>query len=74
MTDERADGESPRISLVAHHVFCHCRAWLEAMGKKTDTHQMAVGLDKHYASEGQVRSRRIGSLSPSLSGRPFIEA
>jgi CRISPR-associated protein Cas1 len=148
VTAERADGEPLPISLVAHHVFCPRRAWLEATGEKTDTHQMAVGLDEHHASDdpaasragrlraveiasrhlgvigrcdvveldaagaatvfaqettgrrhaqdarpgsdaksgavlgslrgqrpkGQVGSRRIGTLSPPLSGRPFIEA
>ncbi len=50
MTDERAGREPLPISLVAHHVFCPRRAWLEAMGEKTDTHHMAVGLDEHHAS------------------------
>lgn len=30
------------ISLVAHHIFCPRRAWLEAAGEQTDTHQMAA--------------------------------
>ena len=37
MTDERAGREPLPISLVAHHVFCPRRAWLEAMGEKTDS-------------------------------------
>ncbi len=36
--------EPVRIGLVAHHVFCPRRAWLEVMGESTDTAQVAVGL------------------------------
>ena len=46
------------ISLVAHHVFCPRRAWLEAMGEVTDTHQMAVGTEEHRASDDPASSRR----------------
>jgi CRISPR/Cas system-associated exonuclease Cas4 (RecB family) len=45
------------ISLVAHHVFCPRRAWLEAMGETTDTHQMAHGTAAHRASDDPTRSR-----------------
>ena len=45
------------ISLVAHHVFCPRRAWLEAMGESTDTHQMAVGTQAHQASDDPAASR-----------------
>jgi CRISPR-associated protein Cas1 len=45
------------ISLVAHHVFCPRRAWLEAMGETTDTHQMAVGNQAHRASDDPAESR-----------------
>lgn len=45
------------ISLVAHHVFCPRRAWLEAMGEQTDTHQMAVGIQAHAASDDPAASR-----------------
>jgi CRISP-associated protein Cas1 len=45
------------ISLVAHHVFCPRRAWLEAMGETTDTHQMAVGTQAHRASDDPAESR-----------------
>lgn len=45
------------ISLVAHHVFCPRRAWLEAMGETTDTHQMAVGTQAHRASDDPTESR-----------------
>lgn len=50
------DGPLP-ISLVAHHVFCPRRAWLEAMGESTDTHQMEAGLQAHRASDDPSRSR-----------------
>lgn len=45
------------ISLVAHHAFCPRRAWLEAMGEHTDTHQMAVGVQAHTASDDPATSR-----------------
>jgi CRISPR-associated protein Cas1 len=45
------------ISLVAHHAFCPRRAWLEAMGETTDTHQMAHGIAAHRASDDPTRSR-----------------
>jgi CRISPR-associated protein Cas1 len=45
------------ISLVAHHVFCPRRAWLEAMGETTDTYQMAAGLAEHHASDDPASSR-----------------
>lgn len=45
------------ISLVAHHVFCPRRAWLEAAGETTDTHQMAVGTAQHAASDDPSASR-----------------
>ena len=59
------------ISLVAHHVFCPRRAWLEAMGETTDTHQMAVGAQEHRASDDPAssRTRRLRAVdvaSPSL--------
>lgn len=52
------------ISLVAHHAFCPRRAWLEAMGESTDTHQMAVGTQEHAASDdpGASRSRRLRAV------------
>lgn len=45
------------ISLVAHQAFCPRRAWLEAAGESTDTHQMAVGLRAHASSDDPTRSR-----------------
>lgn len=48
------------ISLVAHHVFCPRRAWLEATGEKTDTHQMAVGIQAHGPSDDASSSRPDG--------------
>lgn len=45
------------ISLVAHHVFCPRRAWLEAMGESTDTHQMEVGTQTHAAADDPAGSR-----------------
>ncbi|MFE1595061.1 CRISPR-associated endonuclease Cas1 [Nocardia sp. NPDC058705] len=45
------------ISLVAHHVFCPRRAWLEAAGESTDTYQMAVGSAAHQAVDNPAASR-----------------
>ncbi len=45
------------ISLVAQHAFCPRRAWLEAMGERTDTHQMAVGTAVHRPSDDPAASR-----------------
>lgn len=64
------------ISLVAHHVFCPRRAWLEAMGEKTDTHQMAAGTAAHSASDAPSSSRprtlravEVGSTALGVVGR-----
>lgn len=64
------------ISLVAHHVFCPRRAWLEAMGETTDTYQMAVGTQAHAASDDPARSRpaswravEVGSHRLGVIGR-----
>jgi CRISPR-associated protein Cas1 len=45
------------ISLVAQHAFCPRRAWLEAMGEMTDTHQMEVGAQAHRVSDDPTASR-----------------
>ena len=45
------------ISLVAHHVFCPRRAWLEAMGETTDSYQMSAGVQAHRASDDPAASR-----------------
>jgi CRISPR-associated protein Cas1 len=64
------------ISLVAHHVFCPRRAWLEAMGESTDTYQMAVGLQQHQASDdptasrpGRLRAVDVASVELGVMGR-----
>lgn len=64
------------ISLVAHHVFCPRRAWLEAMGETTDTHQMEAGRQAHHASDdpgrsraGRLRSVDVQSLELGVIGR-----
>src|ERR1022692_1450542 len=76
VTDERAGGEPLPISLVAHHVFCPRRAWLEAMGESTDTYQMAVGAEEHRASDDPASSRthrlraaEVASLTLGVIGR-----
>nr|AIZ06534.1 Cas1 protein csb3 [Salinispora tropica]AIZ06536.1 Cas1 protein csb3 [Salinispora tropica] len=45
------------ISLVAHQAFCPRRAWLEAMGEKTDTHQMETGTQAHTPADDPTGSR-----------------
>ncbi len=64
------------ISLVAHHVFCPRRAWLEAAGETSDSHQLAVGLAEHTASDDPAASRprrlravEVASTSLGVVGR-----
>lgn len=64
------------ISLVAHHVFCPRRAWLEVQGEQTDTRQVAVGVREHQASDDSGASRRdvrravdVRSDSLGITGR-----
>lgn len=49
--------EPIQIGLVAHYAFCPRRAWLEALGEKTDTRQMAIGVRAHAATDDPTRSR-----------------
>jgi CRISPR-associated protein Cas1 len=49
--------DSIAIGLVAHHVFCPRRAWLEARGERTDTAQMAIGVEDHQHVDDQSTSR-----------------
>jgi CRISPR-associated protein Cas1 len=51
----REDGVT--IGMVAHHVFCPRRAWLEAHGERTDTAQVAVGEVHHRAVDDPATSR-----------------
>ncbi|QSB16761.1 CRISPR-associated endonuclease Cas1 [Natronosporangium hydrolyticum] len=45
------------ISMVAHQAFCPRRAWLEAVGETTDTHQVAVGVQAHVPADDPSGSR-----------------
>jgi CRISPR-associated protein Cas1 len=45
------------ISLVAHHVFCPRRAWLEAAGEATDTWQVAEGSASHAPTDDRATTR-----------------
>ncbi|HUZ25498.1 MAG TPA: CRISPR-associated protein Cas4, partial [Streptosporangiaceae bacterium] len=70
-TADLGRGDPLPISLVAHHVFCPRRAWLEAMGETTDTHQMAIGVQEHRASDDPASSRThrlraVDVASPTL--------
>lgn len=49
--------ESITIGVVAHHVFCPRRAWLEVHGERTDTAQMATGSHEHRAVDDESSSR-----------------
>ena len=57
MGDVVGDEDLIPISLVAHHAFCPRRAWLEASGERTDTHQMAAGTAAHQRSDDPTASR-----------------
>ena len=72
------DGEADPIpiSLVAHHVFCPRRAWIEAAGERTDTYQMAVGVEAHEATDeatsgrpARLRAVDVGDPELGISGR-----
>lgn len=70
------DDEPLPISLVAHHVFCPRRAWLEVHGERTDTAQMAEGVADHAAVDdpassrgARIRSVDVRSESLRLLGR-----
>ena len=52
-----SDDEPIPISLVVHQVFCPRRAWLEVMGEKTDTAQMATGVVEHGGTDDSTTSR-----------------
>ncbi len=54
---ERVAPEPLPISLVAHYAFCPRRAWLEAAGERTDTFQMAAGVDAHAATDDPSTGR-----------------
>ncbi len=69
MTAEGTAHDPLPISLVAHHVFCPRRAWLKAMGEKTDTRQMAVGLAEHHASDDPASSRPARSARSKSPAR-----
>lgn len=70
------EGDPLPISLVAHHVFCPRRAWLEAAGERTDTYQMAVGVEAHEATDeptsgrpARLRAVDVGDPELGISGR-----
>ncbi len=80
MTPKRAATDGLRdpipISLVAHWVFCPRRAWLEAAGEQTDTHQVAVGIAAHASvdepSTGRPADRHSVEIADErlgISGR-----
>lgn len=64
------------ISLVAHYQFCPRRAWLEAMGEKTDSAQVQIGTldhaivdDPKTARKDEVRSLDVWHRSWGVHGR-----
>jgi CRISPR-associated protein Cas1 len=51
-------GDEPiPISLVVHQAFCPRRAWLEVMGERTDTAQVATGIAEHGVTDDAGTSR-----------------
>lgn len=64
MTTHHGLNDPIPISLVAHQAFCPRRAWLEAVGERTDTGQMAVGKRDHTSVDNHALSRatRLRSL------------
>jgi CRISPR-associated protein Cas1 len=66
LSDHEASEPLP-IGLVRHHVFCPRRAWLEAAGERTDTHQMAVGEHAHRATDDPGTSRNERSRAVDIS-------
>ncbi|HVA85415.1 MAG TPA: CRISPR-associated endonuclease Cas1, partial [Candidatus Saccharimonadales bacterium] len=77
MTAPAASRDDPiPISLVAHHVFCPRRAWLEAAGEKTDSYQVAAGVEAHGATDepstgrpGRLRAIDVTDPGLGISGR-----
>jgi CRISPR-associated protein Cas1 len=70
------DEEQLTIGLVAHHVFCPRRAWLEAVGERTDSAQIAVGSLAHRTTddpstgrEGVLRGVEVASERLGIVGR-----
>jgi CRISPR-associated protein Cas1 len=64
------------ISLVVHQAFCPRRAWLEVMGERTDTAQMATGTVEHGGTDDSGTSRvqrlrgvDVRSVRLGISGR-----
>jgi len=64
MTTRHTSKDPIPISLIAHQVFCPRRAWLEAMGERADTGQMATGTRDHTSVDDHTSSRatRLRSL------------
>lgn len=52
-----AAADSVTIGVVAHHELCPRRAWLEVHGERTDTAQVATGVDDHRAVDDDETSR-----------------
>lgn len=50
-------GEPIPVSLVVHQAFCPRRAWLEVMGERTDTAQVAAGIAEHSGTDDRTTSR-----------------
>jgi CRISP-associated protein Cas1 len=54
----KSSGTDPLpISLVAHHVFCPRRAWLEAAGETADSWQVAEGTAAHTVTDDPSTGR-----------------
>lgn len=72
---DRPDDPIP-ISLVAHWMFCPRRAWLEAVGERTDTGQVATGVSDHERTHDastargkELRAVDVGHAAWGVTGR-----
>jgi CRISPR-associated protein Cas1 len=64
------------ISLVAHWSFCPRRAWLESVGERTDTGQVASGTSAHQRTDDpasargkELRAVDVGHREWNVTGR-----
>lgn len=57
------------LSLVVHTAFCERRAWLEAVGERTDTMQMTSGTVSHRRADDSKASRGMSHRAMDVSHR-----
>lgn len=70
--DQRdAPPEPITIGMVAHYVFCPRRAWLEAVGERTDSFQVAAGLSAHARTDVPGRSQAMRTRAVDVVNEPW---